>query len=574
MAKDKDILKTEIWELYERSVNYKRTKQMYTDDDDSYRMYNGNQWKAADLGGFEPIQLNIIKPIVKYKVGTINANLWAINYSAENFEEQAFLVQATKACDILNRHVRRILEKDGMDYKVRKMSKQAGIVGEGVIYVDFKDNNPSNEVLNRGDVSYGNENNSEIQPQPYILLSPRKPIEEIMDLARKAGVTEEEIAKIASDKETTEQTGDDSKTELNDMAVLLTMMYKKDGTVWIKQGTRQVSFGEPRDTKCTLYPISHFIWEEVEGSARGIGEVKYLIPNQYEINKTIMRRSLAVRLGAYPKIVYDDTKIGNPEDIDKIGVKIRSKGSAVDDVRKILNSTTPSTMSSDSKELQTELITLTRELNGAGDAVAGDLDPTKASGKAILAVQQAAQQPLTEQTMGLKNCIEDLARIYFDQWKTYLPATGLATTEEIEQVNPKTQQKEMIEQPYTIPKTVLEALKTSSKVDVTPKSAYDKYAVELTVENLVQSAIFKDTQALEEYVDLLEDDSTMPKLKIKKLVEKRKAAQKEIAALQKQAEDLKNSFNNVVSAQEEQDNVAAQPTQQVEQPITDPYQGQ
>ena len=60
-------------------------------------------------------------------------------------------------------------------------------------------------------------------------------------------------------------------------------------------------------------------------------------------------------------------------------------------------------MSADVNLLQTELISTTRELAGAGDITTGSVNPEDASGKAILAVQQASQQPLTEQTMGFKD---------------------------------------------------------------------------------------------------------------------------------------------------------------------------
>ena len=41
-------------------------------------------------------------------------------------------------------------------------------------------------------------------------------------------------------------------------------------------------------------------------------------------------------------------------------------------------------------------------------------NPESASGKAILAVQNAQNQPLTDQLIKLKSFIEDIARIWFE----------------------------------------------------------------------------------------------------------------------------------------------------------------
>jgi hypothetical protein len=110
---------------------------IYTDTDRNYRMYNGNQWGNAKLGDVEPVQKNFIKPIVKYKVGVIHDNLYAINYSSQNFENSEFHKEAERYCDMLNRYAARVWEKDKMDFKGRKMTKDSAINDEGIFYVDF-----------------------------------------------------------------------------------------------------------------------------------------------------------------------------------------------------------------------------------------------------------------------------------------------------------------------------------------------------------------------------------------------------------------------------------------------------
>ncbi len=58
-----EIKETSIWRLYEKGRNFHRMRNVFADSDRNYRMYNGNQWEGAKLGGIEPIQKNFIKSI-------------------------------------------------------------------------------------------------------------------------------------------------------------------------------------------------------------------------------------------------------------------------------------------------------------------------------------------------------------------------------------------------------------------------------------------------------------------------------------------------------------------------------
>lgn len=531
-----EIRETTAWQLYEHGRNYHRLTGIYVDTDRNYRMYNGNQWEGAKLGDVEPVQKNFIKPIVKYKNGVIHDNLYMVNYSSQNFENKEFRHQAERICEMLNKKAARIWEKDKMDFKGRRITKDAAINDEGIMYVDYDLDKqmPVNEIIKKNDIYYGNENDDDIQAQPYILIRKRMPVVNAIDFALKNGLPESQIDYIIGDNDNFEESGEAAKDEVDNMVTLITKLWKEDGTVHFSMSTRWVDIKEDRDTGLTYYPIAHFNWEEKEGSARGEGEVRYLIPNQIEVNRTEVRRVLTVKYQAFPQKIINAEKIANPSAVNQVGGTIKVKGgTTVDDVHKVVGTLPPAQMSPDVKQLQEDLIQVTRDLAGAGEIATGQVNPEDASGRAILAVQQASQSPMTEQKESYKNFIEDLAKIWLDMMIVY-SEDGMSLEEEITDPNTGEVTIQLVE----VPQTALQELQATVKVDITPRGAFDKYAQEMSIENMFQAGMFniQRLQELKVYVELLDDDSVMPKTKLERAIELMEEEQQKIAMMNAQAQ--------------------------------------
>ena len=562
-----DLRTTDIYDLYERGRNYNSMMNMYTDTDRNYRMYNGDQWNGLKVESIEPVQLNFIKPIVNYKVSNINANLWAINYSSENFEDEDFRAVAEQTCELLNKKAAKIWEKDTMDLKVRKVSKDAAINDEGVIYVTYDEEKQmcENEILNKNDIILGNENDSDIQKQPYIIIKQRKPVIEVRKIAESLGMNKDDINMIVGDTQVWEEAGETAKYEKDNMCTLLTKLWKEDGKVWFAKATRYAEIKKATNSGLTLYPVAHMLWEEKQGSARGCGEVRHLIPNQIETNKILMRSALVVKQTAYPQKVVNMDKIQNPSAVDKVGGIIKTKnGQTIDDVSKIFAHINPAQMSGDVERLRTQLIEESRNLANASDAASGNIDQTtlqNSSGRAILAVQQAAQQPLVEQLSSLKNFIEDLGRIWLDHIITY---TSISIKLEQEETDPQT--GEEIVRLVDVPESILERLQATVKVDITPKNAYDKFAQEESIQNMFSAGMFniQRLQELKVYCNLLEDDSTMPKRKIEKAIDMMEKEQERIAMIDAQAKLMQQQVSQFLNSDAEaQAQTIADNTQEV-----------
>lgn len=528
----KELKETEVWQLYQRGKSYLYMMNVYSDTDKNHRMYNGNQWEGLKIKSIEPVQLNFIKPVVKYKVAVINQNLWGIVYNPDNFEED-FRDTASQLCKLLNLKAANIWEKDRMDIKIRKISKEAAINDEAPMYLRYDNDKkmPVSEKISKNDIYYGDENNSEIQTQPYILIRQRKSVIEARNLAASEGVPKEELEKIIGDNQTWEEAGDQAKYEVDDKVTIITKFYKNNGKVYYTMATRYLDIIKDENSGLTRYPIAHMLWEDKEGSARGEGEVRNLIANQIEVNKTLMRRALVAKQTAYPQKIVNVDAIENPSAVDTVGGTIKVKGKQVEDVKKMFAITQPMQMSSDVELLQNDLIKTTRELAGAGDITTGAVNPETASGKAILAVQNALQQPLVEQMASLKDFIEQIALIWLDMIITYNPNGLILQDKSINQIT-----GEETITPIKVNEEALTKLKASVKIDITPISAYDKYAQELSMENLLKGGWFSPQKIgqLETYAEALPDNSTMPKQQLLELIKKVKAKQEYIAQIQAQ----------------------------------------
>lgn len=530
-----EIKETPIWMLYEKGRNYHRRMGIYTDTDRNYRMYNGDQWAGAKLGDVEPVQKNFIKSIVKYKMAVVHDNLFCPVFTSQNFETQEFQREAVKYCKMLNRYEQRVWEKDKLDFKGRRITKDAAINDEGIMYVNFDEETmmPVHEIIKKNDIYYGNENDDDIQSQPYILIRKRMPVVNAVELAKAEGLSDAQTVFIVGDNDNFDQSGDAAKEELDNMVTVVYKMYRKKGTVHFSSATRYVDIVKDVDLGISLYPVAHMVWEEKEGSARGEGEVRYLIPNQIEVNRTEMRRVITVKQQAYPLKVVDTTKVSNVSALNTVGGIIKTNGQAVDDVHKIVGTLPPAQMSPDVKQLQDDLIQMTRDLAGAGDTATGNVNPESASGRAILAVQQATQAPMSEQKESYKNFLEDLSRIH-QEYLIYFAEDGVNLEEVI--TDPSTGEEAV--KLVKVPQSVLKKLQASVKIEVTPKSVYDKFAQEQTIENLLIKGFFSPDRVneLEAYAKSLDDDSVAPKQKILEIVERIKQEQMRIAQIQQQAQ--------------------------------------
>ncbi len=178
--------RTLLWQQYEIGKNYNRHLNLYEEGTDNYNFYHGRQWEGLEKPKKygDPIVLNIVKPIVKFKVNVVNANSYQVVFNPNSYNTPDELSRLKEVCKGLTQFISKIWEKAQTGKQVRDIVKTACINSEGIIHF-FEDNNTINsEEIDKNNIYYGNEVEENIQKQPYILLTYRKPVSEIRKRAK------------------------------------------------------------------------------------------------------------------------------------------------------------------------------------------------------------------------------------------------------------------------------------------------------------------------------------------------------------------------------------------------------
>lgn len=482
---------TQIWSLYENGVRAHRQMGLEADVEQAYRFFEGDQWWGLESEENLPIY-NLIAPTVKYKVANVAMNQMQIYFSSLTGGERAERLSKT-----LNRLASSWWERLGMDTLCWKALKESAIAGESYLYI-YNDRGDC-QLIDSTDVFLGDEREADIQRQPYLLLYERRSVDELRRFAAEEGVCAEDCDKIVSDKAergriTTQKNGED-----DGKCGCLLYMYKDGQDIVFSRHTKYVSLGEEKRIEgLGLYPIVSLVTGQKKGSARGRGEVRPLIANQIEVNRNLARRIINSKMTAYSRLVYATDKIDNPEQLGEVGSAIAVRDSSIADIHAAVGYVTPSPMSSDAKVIGDEMLNYTRELAGTGNALTGNIDPTLASGAAIIAVRDQAQIPLNENMALYRRFVEDVAAVWYRLWCCYGVDMGVNDDN------------------FTA--VELKGLRPLIRVDATSTTPFSKFAREQSLSSLLEKGVI----TLEEFASSLDDDSSIPKTRLLEIVRKRK----------------------------------------------------
>jgi len=494
----------QAWDLYTQIKNQHEQTGLFTMTDRCHNFYVGDQWRGCETGGEKLPVLNLIKPIVDHKVATVAQNKLSIAINPLNVGED--FPSAQMICSKLTEHMSQMWEQHKMDRRLWDACRNAAITGDS--YMLFYDGKGNGQILDRTQIYLADEQNRSLQEQKFIIIKERRFVEDVKRVAKANGV---DASFVTADSDTTDELGNtkEVKGDFGKVSCILMLWRDEDGFIHRCRACKLCVFEPDSNTGLTLYPIASFLWNEKKGSARGIGEVEPIIANQIEINKQNARMIMASKLASYPKIAYRKGTVTNPAQLESVGGAIEVDDVSVSALSDMVTYLYPASMSSDVLNIWSNLYQRTKDLAGASDAALGMIDPSKASGTAIIAVKSQAALPLSSQMAGFKQFVEGVAHIWWDQFLAYNPQ-GMKIT-----VTYNGLPREEI-----VTAETLKALRIRTRVDATPDSPFDKYAQEQSVERALTSGMI----TFEEYVSTLDGSSIAPKAKFEAVLAKRAEA--------------------------------------------------
>ena len=518
---DKTTETTDIWRKYDAGREHHRRANLYRTVERCHRFYEGDQWAGLKAGGEELPMLNFIRPICTYKIATVAMVDTAIIYSAINGD-----AQATAVCELLTRFAAAQWEKGKLDSKKWAVIKNACITGDHYLYC-YDARQPSESVvqdlepqlrmrlIGKTDIYFADEQEQDLGSQEWVIIAERRPVAQVREEARKNGIDEIEIARIVADEVDDTQVGytdaDEVGTDLGKCTSLLYLRKTDKGVTFARSVQAVIYQPEQLVPGLDVYPVCGMRWSDKAGSARGVGVVEGLIPNQIEVNRTIARRAVGVKRYSFPTAVYDQDRVANPEALGKVGASLRVKNLAGNPLNSMVQYLTPVGIGGDAAALQSELVAMSRELEGASDAATGQVDPTQASGEAIKAARDQSALNLNEQATAYKQFVEDLALIWYKLWAVY-SAEGMAV-----QLPVACQVGEA--QTVVIPHDIMADMDINIKIDISPVDPYSVLSREMALEN----ALSQQHITFEEYVEALDENSGVPKDKFRAILERRQA---------------------------------------------------
>lgn len=404
----KNEIMTNEWKLFEKGKDYNNRIAYKSTSDKNERFYVGDQWYGVKANNLPTPVFNVFKRITDHLISYILSSPLKAVYSSVNSEVAA----------ALTKHIGMKWENDRLDSKLRDLLLDAALTGDMAAHIFWE---PSIDVTNgiKGDfvtecvdginVYFGNVNDREVQNQPYILVVGRTMTEYLRKEARTNGLTTTQIEKITSDSDNEEQLGDRASIELDGKTTFLIKYWRDlgDGKIHFTKSTKNVVIREDVNTGLTLYPVAFGNWTKRKNSYHGQALGTGLIPNQIFINKIFAMAMKHMMDTAFPKAVYDKTRVSGWN--NAVGSAIGVNG----DITGVARFLEPAGMDNGVISLIDRAMQYTTESMGANDAMLGqNIRPDNTS--AIVALQQSAAIPLESIRQNLHQFIEDMARIWLD----------------------------------------------------------------------------------------------------------------------------------------------------------------
>ena len=518
-----------VYKRYDKGVSFNTQINLYDTVKENENFFIGKQWEGVESNGLPTPVFNFLKRVTLFQIATISSNNLSMQATPLNSTSRYELGDLEQVTDVLNKQFAELFERNKIVTKVREFMRNAAVDGDGATYSWFDPDMETGqeakggivtEIIENTRIIFGNPNERNVQEQPYVIIPMRKQVEYVKNLAEKNGVRKDDIDSIKADSEAY----DNKMDALTDDRVSMYVYLYRDfdtGTIHSYKCTQNVELEADKDTELKFYPITWMNWDYIQDCYHGQALISQLLPNQKFVNKAFAMAMISLMTTAYPKIVYDKTRI--PKWDSRVGAAIGVNGGDMNSIAKIID---PAQISPQIGQFIDLAVNYTQNFMGASDAALGDTRPDNTS--AIIALQRASNAPLELVKLNMYESIEDLGRIYLDMMRVYygtryVQVKFLSKQEMNNQPLGMRLQNEEFNKPFDF--SILNEIPMSLKLDVGASSYWSEITTVQTLDNLLM-------QGKIELVDYLERIPEGYVSKKQELIDKLKGMQAQMVGQQ------------------------------------------
>jgi hypothetical protein len=480
---------SEAWKLYEKCHTFNNAINLDDNVQTNENFFIGKQWEGVVSNGLPTPTCNILKRVVCFIVSTITTDNLKIN--ASPLAATAGTSKYKQIVKIINDEFDSLLENNNIASLIREFTRDAAVRGDGCMYTYWDAEVETGqevegakvkgaictEVIENTRCHFGNPSDRRVESQPFIIIERRLIADEVKERAQENGC--ENWESIAPD---TDNVSGDSAKYTDDKVTDLTILWRDKETkeIWGYEYTATSDVRKPWNLGIRRYPIVWLSWDYIHDCYHGQAMITGLIPNQISINKLYAASQLSLMTTAFPKYVYDKTRVSSWT--NQIGVAIGINGGDVGTVAKAID---PATIHPQVFQYIESVIEQTERTLGATSVALGDTRPDNTS--AIIALQRAAATPSEITKQNLYKCIEDLFRIYLEFMGEYYGQRYVDADppKELEQAAMFAGVEVPEEVPVLYDFSEIKNIPMALKLDVGASSYYSEIASIQTLDNLL-----------------------------------------------------------------------------------------
>ncbi len=427
------------WQDYQDGIEYKQRLNLFNTVNRNERFYAGHHWDGVDTGGLPAIVLNLVKRVANYKIAQVMSDMLTMQFSADsasNYDPNNpdASDQLQEIAQLLTDYAKTTGERLKQDSINEQGLLDACLSGDAIVYFYWNDKldvgngvkgDIAEELIDNvnyfpGDTSEPRPNDENGPLQPYIIIAFRRLVKAVRQEATENGVPEDALSEIVADDEYTYQAGDRARDEAagakdkGRCTMLLRMWPGDNGTILARKSVKGLVIRPDWDTGLHRYPVAVMNWQLRKNSCHGEPEATELVPTNVAINKLMAACVLWTMLNAYPKPIYDSTRIQEwTNDITK-AVPVEGDISGAAQYLQASRGGLPSGV----MNLFNLLVQTAKDMAGANETALGDDSVTKTAA-GIIALQKATTLPMSTIKRRFAQFNEDIGLIWREFWMTY-----------------------------------------------------------------------------------------------------------------------------------------------------------